>query len=134
MTVEGVLPVVTTPREWGAKGHAVTLARYGKRRMDAWARSGGRKHNPTLAEIEAAERAEKAEKARARAERQAAAAISPGEARTTGRVRPRRPVVGSAYPIATVSEAAGASNHGPVRASSTTGGGDSATTVDTRFA
>lgn len=116
------LPVVTTAREYGARGHAVTLARHGKRRMDAWARTGGRRKNPTLAEIETAEREAAAAKARrARAMKAAAAAPSVGLC-TTGVVRARRSGVGSAE-AEIAAQVAGASNPGPVGASSRAGGG-----------
>jgi hypothetical protein len=47
---------VGTPSEWGKRGYETTLARYGEYRMNQWRRRGGRKPNPTLAQLEAMSR------------------------------------------------------------------------------
>lgn len=55
-----------TPYERGAMGYIATEAKYGKAQMDRWRRSGGRKPNPTLADLEARDRGATPTKARER--------------------------------------------------------------------
>jgi hypothetical protein len=40
-----------TPQEWGARGYQVVVAKYGERQMNLWRKRGGRKRNPTYAEL-----------------------------------------------------------------------------------
>lgn len=40
-----------TSAEWGARGYHVTAARYGEAQMNRWRKRGGRKRNPTYAEL-----------------------------------------------------------------------------------
>ena len=51
---------VISRQESGARGYAVTRARYGDRKLNEWRRKGGRKPDPTLLEILAMEREAKA--------------------------------------------------------------------------
>lgn len=41
---------MSSPAESGFRGYVATLEKYGKRRMDAWRRSGGRKPNSAYLE------------------------------------------------------------------------------------
>jgi hypothetical protein len=63
----GTLPRVVSQAEYGRRGYEVTLARYGSHRLDQWRRRGGRKPNPTLAEIRQLSEAQAASKDRRRA-------------------------------------------------------------------
>lgn len=63
------LPRVITRQEYGRRGYEVTLARYGKRQMDAWRRMGGRPKDPTYDEIVAAQAATRREKRRVSTDR-----------------------------------------------------------------
>jgi len=57
---------VVSRSEAGARGYAVTLAKYGPAQLNRWRRKGGRKPNPTLLEIREMEREQAAIKASAR--------------------------------------------------------------------
>jgi hypothetical protein len=55
---------VVSRSEAGRRGYVAMLARYGEAQVNRWRRTGGRKPNPTYAEIIAAENAaERAKKA-----------------------------------------------------------------------
>lgn len=61
-------PSVVSPQEYGRRGYEVVLEKYGKARMDTWRRRGGRKPNPTWAQIQAGTEPQRARPSRKRKE------------------------------------------------------------------